>query len=357
MVAPSEFHFYEDTFVRLNSSLTSYVGDVAGDVINAISSVAYSMLMIYMMLWGWMMLRGMISEPITDGVTRVLRLAVIVGIALNLGRYSTFVSTFLWNTPEAMANIVANGYSDDSSNVQYLDGLMSKLYDIGDAYWQKAIAEGGILPDLGLLFIGILIWVVAVAATAYAAFLLALSKMALAILLAIGPIFVLLLIFEGTKRFFEAWLGQALNYVFLVILTAGAVKLIMTIITQYLNVSSGKIMAEPTTDQALPAVVLCLIAALVMMQLPSIASALGGGAAISTLGAAGWTFGKATSTMAAMRPTSLKRSFNRAAADVRIAAGAAKAVGGATKKIGTAPLSVYRKITGGRKNTIKNNGS
>ena len=87
-----------------------------------------------------------------------------------------------------------------------------------------------------------------------------------------------------------------------------------------------------------------------MMQLPSIASALGGGVAISTLGAAGWTYGKATATMAAMRPTSLKRSFHRAASDVRIARGAAKAVVGA-------PLGVYRKITGGRKNTIKKIGS
>jgi type IV secretion system protein VirB6 len=105
-------------------------------------------------------------------------------------------------------------------------------------------------------------------------------------------------------------------------------------------------MATPTIEQAVPAIVLCLISALVMMQLPSIASALGGGVAISTLGAAGWTYGKAQLTMGAMRPTSLKRSLNRAASDLRIAGGATKAVTGA-------PLSVYRKITGGRKNTVK----
>jgi type IV secretion system protein VirB6 len=308
------------------------------------------MLMIYMMLWGWMMFRGMISEPITDGMTRIVRLAVIVGVALNLARYNTYVSTFLWQTPEAMANIVASGYGSSSNNVQYLDGVFAKLYDLGDAYWQKANSSGALVPDLGMIAIALLIWAGAAIATAYAAFLLALSKMALAILLGIGPIFILLLIFEGTKRFFEAWLGQALNYVFLVILTAGAIKLIMTIITQYLNVASGVITAAPTIDQALPAIVLCLIAALVMMQIPSIASALGGGVAISTLGAAGWSYGKAMSTMAAMRPTSLKRSFNRAASDLRIARGAAMAVGGA-------PLSVYRKITGGRKNTIKSIGS
>ena len=350
MPAPSDYHFYEDTFVKLKNALTTYIGDVSGDVIAAISGVAYSMLMIYTMLWGWTMLRGMISEPITDGVTRIVRLAVIVGIALNLGRYATFISTFLWTTPDAMASIVANGYSNPQSNVQFLDGLMSKLYDLGYAYYQSAFASPGMFPDFGKLAAAFLIWIAAVVATAYAAFLLALSKMALAILLGIGPIFVLLLVFEGTKRFFDAWLGQALNYVFLVILTAGAIKLMMTIIVQYLNVAASGVMATPTIELAVPAIVLCLIAALVMMQLPSIASALGGGVAISTLGAAGWSYGKATSTMAAMRPTALKRSYHRAASDLRIAGRAAKAVG-------SVPMSVYRKITAGRKNTIKVIGS
>lgn len=350
MTAPSEYHFYEDTFAKLNIALTTYVGDVSGEVINAISGVAYSMLVIYMMLWGWMMLRGMIAEPITDGLTRIVRLAVIVGIALNVGRYATYISTFLWTAPDAMASVVADGYSDPQSNVQFLDGLMSKLFDLGGLYYEAGFASPGVLPDIGKLAIAFLIWTAAVAATAYAAFLLALSKMALAMLLGIGPIFVLLLIFEGTKRFFEAWLGQALNYVFLVILTASAIKLIMTILVQYLNVAASSPIATPTVEQALPAIVMCLICALVMMQLPTIASALGGGAAISTLGAVGWSYGKATSTMAAMRPTALKRSYHRLASDLRIA-------GRATKTVAGAPLAVYRKITGGRSNSIKRLGS
>ncbi len=345
MSAPSDFHFYEDTFTNLNSALTTYVGDVAGNIIGSISGVAYSMLMIYMMLWGWSTLRGMISEPITDGVTRIIRLSVIVGIALNLGRYNTYLSNFLWNTPDALAAIVASGYSDSTSNVQYLDGLMSKMYDLGDAFWQKANASGGLIPDLGLMAVGIGIWIAGVAATAYGAFLLALSKMALAIILGIGPLFVLLLIFEGTKRFFEAWMGQALNYVFLVVLTAGAIKLILTILNTYLTAAGAGVAADPTIDGALPALVLCVIAALVMMQLPSIASALGGGVAISTLGAAGWAYGKTTGAVSAMRPTNLRRSYNKAASDVRIARGAAGKVAGA-------PAAVYRRITGGTKNRV-----
>ena len=58
-MAASDFHFYEDTFTRLNGVLGAYVSGTATSVIGAISGVAYTLLMIYIMLWGWSMLRGM----------------------------------------------------------------------------------------------------------------------------------------------------------------------------------------------------------------------------------------------------------------------------------------------------------
>jgi type IV secretion system protein VirB6 len=100
--------------------------------------------------------------------------------------------------------------------------------------------------------------------------------------------------------------------------------------------------ADPQIDNAIPAILLCIIAALVMMQLPATASALAGGVAISTLGAVGWAYGKTTGTVSAMRPTNLRRSVNRLRSDARIARGA---IG---KTVGM-PAAVYRKVTGANK--------
>jgi type IV secretion system protein VirB6 len=316
----------------------TYVSDVAANVIGAISDVAYTLLLIYMMLWGWMMIRGMISEPIIDGTVRIVRLTVIVSLALNLGLYNAYLSDFLWSAPDALAAHIAAGHSNSTSNVAYLDKLMSDIFDLANAFWQRGNATGG-LPDFGLLLVSLAVVGVGGIATGYAAFLLAMAKMALALLLGVGPLFVLLLMFEGTKKFFEAWIGQAVNYVLLVVLTAGAIKLVMTIIEAYLMSSSGKVALDPTIDKAVPCIVLCIIAFLVMVQVPTIASALGGGSAISTLGVPSLAFSKAKDALSAMRPTSVRRSLNRARSDVRIAAGAAKATA-------AAPMAVYRKITG-----------
>lgn len=343
----ASFHFYEDIFTNLNNSLSTYVSDVASNIIGAITPVATTLVTIYVALWGWSMIRGVIQEPVLDGLGRIVRLALITGIALNLGRYNGYLSDWLWNSPDALAAFIASGHSDSLANTQFLDQLMSQIYDLGDAYWQAAHANTTMgIPDIGTMAIAIIIWAVGIVATGYGAFLLALAKMSLAIILGVGPIFILLTIFEPTKKFFDAWIGQALSYVFLVMLTAAAIKLIMTIIQVYLvKTNSAGVLADPGIAQALPAIVLCIIGALVLMQLSSIASALGGGAAIGTLGAVSWAYGKAKGGVSSMRPTNMRRSLNKAKSDVRIAKDATKAVAGA-------PMAAYRKVTGANKNRV-----
>ena len=342
-MAASNFHFYSRMFTELSTALSSYVNDTATSIIGAITPVATTLVTIYVMLWGWSMMRGVISEPITDGVGRIVRLALITGVALQIGYYNGFLADMLWNSPDALAGYVGGG--SGTSNAAYLDTLMSKMYDFGDAYYQKAYAGAIVFPKLGLLFMAFAIWAAGILATGYGAFLLALAKIGLAVALGVGPLFILLTIFEPTKRFFDAWLGQALNYVFLVMLSAATIKLIMAILQHYLSDASGAVLADPALDQALPAIVFSIIGALALMQMPAMASALGGGVALGTLGAVAWAYGKAKGGATAMRPTNLRRSFNRARSDVRIAAGAATAVGGA-------PMAVYRKVTGGSKNRV-----
>lgn len=334
-MADSSFSFYSTLFSQLSSALSSYVNTTASNVMGAISPVATTLLTIYVMLWGWSMMRGAISEPITDGVSRIVRLAIIVAVATQMGYYGGFISDWLWNAPDALASYVGGG--SGTSNASYLDSLMSKMYDFGDAYYQKSLANKNVIgiPDIGLLVMAWIIWVVGIISTGYGAFLLALSKMALAIALGVGPIFVLLLIFEPTKRFFDAWMGQVLNYVFLVMLSAGAIKLIMKVLETYLN-AAGSVVSDPALNQALPAIAFAVIGALVLVQMPSMASALGGGVAVGTLGAVGWAYGRAKGGMAAMRPTNLRRSYNRARSDARI-----------VKNAATAPMAVYRRVTGG----------
>lgn len=228
--------------------------------------------------------------------------------------------------------------------------MWGKAYDLGQAYYDKGYASSGWLPDYGMIIAAWLVWFFGIVATGYAAFLLVLSKIVLAVALGVGPFFILCLIFEPSKRLFDAWMGQVLNYVFLVMLAAATIKLLFTIISLYLDAVFGAHAAaggaDPSYSEIFPMIALCAIGALALVQMPSVASALGGGVAVSSLGAVRWTYAKATGgasgALSAARPTNMRRAMNKARSDVRIAKNAATAVAGA-------PMAVYRKITGGNR--------
>ncbi len=346
----ADFHFYTDTINLVSGVLTTYVSDTSSNIVGGFSGVATTLVMIYVMLWGWSMMRGIISEPVTDGIGRIVRLAIIVGLATNVGLYNSYFSDFLWNTPEALASLIASGNSDSTTNANFLDTLFGKMYDFGKLYQEKGLASPGLLPDYGMIAAAWVVWLFGIVTTLYAAFLLVLSKIALAVLLAVGPIFILATIFEGTKRFFDVWIGQALNFVFLVMLAAATIKLLFAIISMYLDAVFGAYAAaggsDPNYSEIFPMLALSAIGVLALVQMPSIASSLGGGVAVSTLGAVRWSYAKASGgvsgALSATRPTNMRRAFNRVRSDVRIATNAARTVA-------ATPQAVYRKISGGNR--------
>ena len=240
------------------------------------------------MLWGWSMIRGVIEEPITDGVTRIVRLSIICGLALSTSYYSSYITDWIWKTPDALAKIVSG--QDGKTGLNFLDGLLNEFFDLASDYIDDAYKKKNTvgIPDLMLLAIGWAVYVAGIVVTGYAAFLFMLAKMALSTLLAVGAIFILMAIFESTKKFLDAWIGQVANYIFLVMLTSAVCKLLLIHIDSYIPEN----MKGLTVANAIQLIAISMVGILVLMQVPTIASALGGGAAIGTLGAIGAAWSK-----------------------------------------------------------------
>jgi len=324
MATATALPLFTNLFTSVNATLSTYIQSTATSIIASITPVTTTLLTIYIMLWGWSMMRGTISEPVTDGVGRIIRLSIITGIALSLGRYNSFLVDFLWNAPDALASLVATG-ATPVTNMSFLDTFFGQFNDTATAFNDAAYKNTNMMgfPDLTLWVIGWAVRFAGMALTSYAAFLLILAKIGLAVLLGIGPMFILMTIFESTRRFFDSWLGQALNYVFLVLLTSAMVKIVLQIIQTFLAALD---LTNVSFLAVLPPIAFCIIGVLVLMQVPSVASALGGGVAISTLGAVGALYGKSKGAIAATRPVNVRRQFNRGAADLKIASAPVRAV-------------------------------
>jgi type IV secretion system protein VirB6 len=314
----TEFHFYTTYIGQINDALTSYVGDTTASTIEAIKPVARTGITLFVVCWGWSMFQGLIQELWSDGFKRILKIITVYALATNIGLYNDFLADWLWKSPEALADVMAGGHSSGVGTSQFLDEFLSQFFDMFDKFKTAALKNStAFIPDLTMLGIGFLILICGMALTGFTAILLIAAKMALAVLLAAGPIFVFLVMFEPTKKFFDSWMGQILTCVFTVFLLSATLKLIIFSIKNYLTAASALVI-DPGIDQAIPLLVMSGMAIVVLKQIPSIASALGGGVAISSLGAFGAAGGALGKVGSALRPTNAQKSMRQVAKDVQI---------------------------------------
>src|SRR5204863_9593209 len=103
------------------------------------------------------------------------------------------------------------------------------------------------------------------------------------VLLALGPLFIALLFFETTKRFFEAWVAQLANYAFVALLTV----LVAALMMQVVATAAQQAADEGGGIRIADAVRVCMAAGLtflVMRQVMPMAAGLATGLALSSFG-------------------------------------------------------------------------
>ncbi|MBT0110606.1 type IV secretion system protein [Vibrio alginolyticus] len=304
-------NFFQATFDLVDRALEGYVFDTATNIISFISPIFTSLLIIWIAIWGYLMMFGKVNEPLQEGVFRILRIGFIISLGLTIGTYTDIVVNVLSQGPEEISKVVTGGESTSVSSA--LDSLFSQIFEVSEAAWDK----GSILDaNFGMYLIAICVLAFGGVLTCVVAFLILLSKIMTAVLLAIGPLFIVMLLFNSTQRFFESWLGMLINQGLILILGSAIGKLMISLA----DVAMGSMSSDLTALSTLAdASILCLLYGLCIMvvkQVPSVASALGGGVALATQGALG-------STMSAMRPTHIRRQYRNVQRDLRLAGGVA----------------------------------
>jgi type IV secretion system protein VirB6 len=207
---------------------------------------------------------------------RILTLAVVLGVALRLWLYNTVIVDTFYTAPAELAAAVI-GASDPVHTID-------SIWEQGGAVAGYLFNNGGIFTEnFGYWIAGVVVWVLIGLLCVYTMFLLALSHVALAILLALGPFFIAMLLFESTKRLFDAWLAQLTNYALITLLTVMAAALLLQIVSSYATQTAARGTDIVTVD-ALNMVLVAVLVFLFMRQVMPIASSLASGAALNTMG-------------------------------------------------------------------------
>ncbi|MBV9345418.1 MAG: type IV secretion system protein [Gammaproteobacteria bacterium] len=269
--------FFATFWGWLNGQLVTYIGTQTARIAAALEPAVVTLATVYVMSWGYLQLTGRIDEPLTAGLRRLVTLAVVLGAALHLWLYNSLLVDTFYRAPAQLAAAVV-GSSDP---VSLLDDIWTQGGAVADTLWNN----GGVFSgDFGYYIAGAVVWALIGLLCVYTMFLIALSSIALAVLLALGPLFLAMLLFEATQRFFAAWLAQLANYALITVLTVLVAALLLQVVANYAQQTAARGTALLTVD-ALDLLLVAVLVFLLLRQILPIAAALAGGVALSSFGA------------------------------------------------------------------------
>jgi type IV secretion system protein VirB6 len=270
--------FFTNFWNFLQGSVLNTVSAITSDISASLEPAVVTFATIYIMVWGYLHLRGAIEEPIMEAAKRIVMLGIIMGVVLNLWSYNAVFVDFFVNTPQALSGSIISG----NTAITTIDGVWLNGASVADAL----LEQGGIFGNnsIGFFIAGYAVYFFVGLICIWMAYLFCLSIVGVGILLAIGPLFILGLLFDSTKRFFEAWIAQLSNYALVIIIAAIASKLLLQVLDTY--ASNAKVLgAAVTTAEAMQLCLACGFILVIMKQVPSIAAGLASGIALSSYNA------------------------------------------------------------------------
>ncbi|MBB4075784.1 type IV secretion system protein VirB6 [Bartonella fuyuanensis] len=268
------FTMFTQLVSRIDEATKTYVTDISSKAIAIITPFVSVGLTISFIVYGLLIMRGAIDMSLSGFVHRYLRTSIITSIALSTGLYQTEIANLIIDIPYELAAKLMNNPPNNNTLISLID----KVAEQGFSCASEAFEEAAFLEANGLLYglFGILILLITSFLAAIGGAFILMAKIALVLLVGLGPLFIIALLWQPTYRFFEQWIAQILSYTILVVLLATVFSLMMDIFANY--VTDLKFDGKQNVGYALGgALILSIISIVLLLKLSNIANALAKG--------------------------------------------------------------------------------
>lgn len=269
------FTFITEIFTEIDSVLLVTLGSKTASIINIISPVMMSAFILYVLLvtMSYMINGTDLTEVAGDLIKRFLAWAVIIGLAMNIGNFTSIIVPIANNVPQEIMQAISGG--SNATITSSLDNLISMYLDVIATMFSNIefMDIGGYLGGIfigGIMVIGGFIFVII--ASGY----ILLAKVTTSILLVIAPIFIGLALFPATRQYASLWVGQLVN--------AGLIMIIISVICA-VEIGILERAVSGVTDLDITTASKVAIASgiftVLLNRVPDLASALAGGMSLN----------------------------------------------------------------------------
>lgn len=305
---------------NVDSIILLFVQGSFGSFSAAIAIFWKIMFIIFIALFGYkVIISGRFSA--NELMMNVLKIIVILAVATEWDTFFLLVYDITTDLPSDIAGqlIQAASSSLNDPNIDSAETAnlgISSFYDRSMSVTQEVL-EGASWYDFGIYLYAGAIALAALLFSGYAAMLIILAKVAVAILLAVGPIFILLLIFKNTQSLFEGWLRTLLNFAIIPIFIYAVIAFFIILAENPLQnlEDNASVNSELLTAMA-PFLLITVVGFMIMAQVMNMAASITGGLSLSSMGAGAWAARK-TMSLAKQAPSATARGSVLVHAGVR----------------------------------------
>ena len=275
---------FENIASDLSTAFSAGVTQATTNGLSAISAPLMALVVLWVIVQGILVMRGDIDAR--GGVTRIIRVALVVGLLTSSGLYTSYVATLFQTTlPNWIGSSISNT-ANVSNTPQAFDQIWNTtVHEIVTV--QSQVNWYDVVDQVSLSLIEMIVNILLLVTFA----IYEISQVMMAVIVAVGPFVLAGYLFDATKRVAENWLGKLIGLTILTLLVnivlvtilAGEQLYIRSIVN---NPASGA-GAVPVEVQILFELCMFLgLSAFIVVLLPGIAAAIGGGIGFNLGGAA-----------------------------------------------------------------------
>ena len=182
---------FQPAYGFVDGKLDVFLNERASAAIAVVAGPLRAALVLYVLLYGFAILRGAISEPFTDFAVRSIKLAFIYFLATTTA-YSSWVTDPLFHVlPNTLTQAISGAGTPDVGSA--FDQFFNRA-----AYLADKIAERATPIDFGPWILAAMVYLVGALAAALGFGVVLIAKVALALLVALGPIFIACALLAGS---------------------------------------------------------------------------------------------------------------------------------------------------------------
>ena len=261
-------NFGEAFGTGIQSSITSLLAAVATPLLACVT--------LWIIIQGILVMRG--DMDARGGITRIIKVALVVGILTSSGLFTAYVQTMFMTT---IPNWVATAAGGSQTVANTIPAIFDNMWQVTEHTVEtvgKQIAIYDVIDAVSLVLIELVMMVLLIVTFAIYEFAIIVTG----VIVAIGPVVIVGYLFEATKAVTHRWIGMLISYslltllinVTLAIVLAGEKNYMRSILMQQ---ASGLAAVSVELKILIELAMFFAMGAFIIISLPAIAATIGGG--------------------------------------------------------------------------------